>query len=50
MKERIELARMHDSFRQSYKFINPVTKKIEPKQKYCERLEQTVVCGGAYQS
>lgn len=42
VKERIELAKMHDSFWQSYKFINPVTKKIEPKQMYCERLEQTV--------
>ncbi len=50
VKERIELAKTHDSFWQSYKFMNPVTKKIEPKQMYCERLEQTVVCGGVYQS
>jgi cytochrome c len=50
VKERIELARTHDSFWQSYKFRNPVTDKIEPKQMYCERLEQTVVCGGVYQS
>ena len=50
VKERIELAKSHDSFWQSYKFMNPVTKKVEPKQMYCERLEQTVVCGGVYQS
>ena len=50
VKERIELAKTHSSFWQSYKFMNPVTKKIEPKQMYCERLEQTVVCGGVYQS
>lgn len=50
VKERVELAKTHDSFWQSYKFMNPVTKKIEPKQMYCERLEQTVVCGGVYQS
>jgi cytochrome c len=50
VKERIELAKTHDSFWQSYKFMNPVTKKVEPKQIYCERLEQTVVCGGVYQS
>jgi signal transduction histidine kinase len=50
VKERIELAKTHDSFWQSYKFMNPVTKKVEPKQMYCERLEQTVVCGGVYQS
>ena len=50
VKERIELAKTHDSFWQSYKFMNPVTKKVEPKQMYCERLEQTVVCGGVYKS
>jgi hypothetical protein len=25
-----------------------VTKKVEPKEMYCERLEQTAVCGGVY--
>jgi len=30
--------------------MNPVTKKVEPKEMYCERLDQTVVCGGVYQS
>jgi cytochrome c len=50
VKERIELAATQPSFWQSYKFRNPVTDKIEPKQMYCERLEQTVVCGGVYQS
>ena len=50
VRERMDLAKTHDSFWQSYKFLNPVTKKIEPKQMYCERLEQTVVCGGIYQS
>ncbi|HZP10530.1 cache domain-containing protein [Methyloceanibacter sp.] len=49
VRERLELAKTHDSFWQSYKFLNPVTKRVEPKQMYCERLEQTVVCGGVYQ-
>jgi signal transduction histidine kinase len=49
VKERIELAKKEQSFWQSYKFINPVTKTIEPKQMYCERLEETIVCGGVYQ-
>ncbi len=49
VRERLELANTHDSFWQSYKFLNPVTKRVEPKQMYCERLEQTVVCGGVYQ-
>src|SRR6185503_12228957 len=50
VKERMELAKSEPSFWQSYKFMNPVTKTIEPKQMYCERLNDTVVCGGVYQS
>ena len=49
VKERVALAETHPSFWQSYKFMNPVTKAVEPKEMYCERLEQTVVCGGVYQ-
>ena len=49
VKERVQLAATHPSFWQSYKFMNPVTHKVEPKNMYCERLDQTVVCGGVYQ-
>ena len=35
-------------FWQDYKFTNPVTKKIEPKSAYCEKLDDTAVCGGIY--
>mgnify|MGYP006138735497 FL=1 len=48
IKERVELAQAKPNFWQDYKFTNPTTKKIEPKTMYCERLEQTVVCGGVY--
>ena len=48
MKERVELARQQPSFWQNYKFMNPATKKVEPKQMYCERLNETAVCGGVY--
>jgi cytochrome c len=48
VKERAELARQQPSFWQSYKFMNPATKKVEPKQMYCERLDETTVCGGVY--
>ena len=48
VKERVELAQSKGTFWQDYKFTNPVTKKIEPKQMYCERLEDTAVCGGVY--
>jgi signal transduction histidine kinase len=48
MRERFELARQQPSFWQNYKFMNPATKKIEPKEMYCERLNETAVCGGVY--
>jgi cytochrome c len=40
VKERVELAKTEPSFWQT----------VEPKQMYCERLNDTVVCGGVYQS
>jgi len=48
VKERVDLAKAKGTFWQDYKFTNPVTKKIEPKTTYCEKLEETVVCGGIY--
>jgi cytochrome c len=50
VKERVKLAREKGTFWQDYKFVNPVTKKIAPKQMYCERLNETAVCGGVYKS
>src|SRR5258706_7517303 len=46
VKERVELAQSKGTFWQDYKFSNPVSKKIEPKQMYCENVDETVVCGG----
>jgi cytochrome c len=48
VKERVELASKQADFWQDYKFVNPVTKKIEPKQMYCQRVGETAVCGGVY--
>ena len=48
VKERTELGRKQASFWQDYKFVNPTTKKVEPKEMYCEREAETVVCGGIY--
>lgn len=48
VRERVELGKSKQSFWQDYKFTNPVTKKVEPKTMYCERLAETVVCGGVY--
>jgi cytochrome c len=46
--ERIELGKKGQPFWQDYKFPNPVSKNVEPKQMYCEPLNDTVVCGGVY--
>src|SRR6476659_9178504 len=46
IKERVQLATKQQSFWQSYIFMNPVTKTVEPKEMYCERLKNAVVCGG----
>jgi signal transduction histidine kinase len=48
VKERVELAASKGTFWQDYKFTNPVSKKIEPKSMYCEKLDDAVVCGGIY--
>ena len=48
VKERVELAAKQPSFWQDYKFVNPVSKKVEPKQMYCEKLDNTAVCAGIY--
>jgi len=48
IRERMELAKAKATFWQDYKFQNPVTKKIEAKTSYCERLNDTVVCAGVY--
>jgi cytochrome c len=48
VRERVELAKKQDNFWQSYKFPDPLTKNVEPKEMYCERLSDTAVCGGVY--
>jgi len=48
VKERLELAAKKPDFWQDYKFVDPVTKKIEPKEMYCQRLAETAVCTGVY--
>jgi signal transduction histidine kinase len=49
IKERVALVTSNPrGVWQEYKFTNPVSKKIEPKVMYCERLDNTAVCGGVY--
>lgn len=48
VKERVDLAKSKGKFWQDYKFTDPLTKKVLPKQMYCEREGDLVVCGGVY--
>jgi cytochrome c len=48
VKERMDLAAKQKTFWQDYKFVNPVTKKIQPKQAYCEVVTDNIICSGVY--
>lgn len=49
IREMITATQAKGSSWTEYKYSNPVTKKIEAKSGYCERLDDTaIVCGGAY--
>lgn len=48
MKERQALMKANNTAWQEYKFTNPVTKKIEPKEMYLEKFEDIIVGAGIY--
>jgi signal transduction histidine kinase len=48
VKERIEIAKTKGHGWQDYKFTNPITKHIEPKSAYVERVENLIVGCGVY--
>jgi cytochrome c len=48
VKERVELAKTKDSFWQDYKFLDPMTKLIEPKSMYLEKMGDILVGCGIY--
>ena len=48
MKERVELMKKNQTAWQDYKFMNPVTKQIEPKSMYVERFGDLIVGCGIY--
>jgi len=48
VKERVELASTKAKFWQDYKFTDPLTKTVQPKQAYCEKLGSLIICGGIY--
>jgi cytochrome c len=48
VKERVDLANSKGKFWQEYKFTDPVTRKLLPKEAYCEKVEDAIVCAGVY--
>ena len=48
VKERVEMAKTQPSFWQDYKFLNPVTRQIEPKSMYLEKVDDMLVGCGVY--
>jgi methyl-accepting chemotaxis protein-2 (aspartate sensor receptor) len=48
VKERVEIIKNQGQGWQDYKFLNPVTKRVEPKTMYVEGFENLVVGCGVY--
>lgn len=48
VRERIELIKQHGQGWQDYNFMNPVSKKAEPKSMYLEQYEDLIVGCGVY--
>lgn len=49
VKERVDLAKTKKVFWQDYKFTDPLTKQVLPKEMYCENVDdKVIVCGGVY--
>jgi len=48
VKERIEISKTKGKGWQDYKFTNPVTKKVENKTAYIEKVDDLIIGSGAY--
>lgn len=48
IRERLEIAKTKGKGWQDYKFVNPVSKTIEPKSMYFEKYEDMIVSCGIY--
>lgn len=48
VKERVALAKSKGKFWQDYKFTDPITRKVLPKEAYCETVGDVIVCAGVY--
>ena len=50
VKERIEISKTKGKGWQEYKFTNPMTKKVEHKTAYIEKVDDLIVGCGAYKN
>lgn len=48
MKERVAMAKTKTKFSHDYKFRDPITKKVLPKEAFCEKTGESIVCAGVY--
>ena len=48
VKERLEIAKAKGKGQQEFAFLNPMTKQIEPKLMFFEKVEDIVVACGSY--
>ncbi len=48
VKERVEIAKSKGKGWQNYKWTNPTNKNIEDKTAYIQKLDDLIVCSGAY--
>lgn len=48
VKERLEIAKAKGKGQQEFAFLNPMTKQIEPKVMFFERVDDIVVACGSY--
>lgn len=48
IRERIDIARKHGKGWQEYKFMNPLSKAVEQKIAYFERVGDVILMAGAY--
>ena len=48
IQETLDLAQEKKAFWMRHVFTNPATRKVEPMEMYCERLEESVICSGHF--
>ena len=48
VKERVELAKSKGKFWQDYKFTDPISKKVLPKEAFCQLQGDMIACAGIY--